>query len=103
MHSSPKQGFLTGPLEDCAEAPKQSQQPALTGFESMERQIAGIGSLARKIASRFKRRGTTLLSPERLNSDSKFFRFLKHQAVATAKSGSDPETAKAHANVLPQL
>ena len=87
-------------LEDCAEAPEQSQQPALTGFESMERQVAGIGSLARKIASRFKRRGTTLLSPERLNSDSQFFRFLKQQAVAAAKFGSDPEAAKAHANLI---
>ncbi|MBN2494713.1 MAG: hypothetical protein JXR96_09005 [Deltaproteobacteria bacterium] len=91
-------------IEEHPQAPGGRAALPLTGFESLERQIPGIGDVARKVADRFRRQSgfdaDTVISPQECAADPDFDAFVQAQARAFHSRTGDGDKAADHGNLV---
>lgn len=91
-------------LSDLPEALGSHDHPPLTGYESMERHVVGIGDVARGIANRFRKQpgfdASTVITREDLATDLTLSGFVTRQALEAHRKGMNKEDAAAHGNLI---
>ncbi len=91
-------------IADHPEAPGGYEHAPLTGYESMEPQVPGIGAVARAIADRFRQKpgfdAATVISRQELAEDPDFERFIEKQAVDFQRRHRAEKMAVDHANLI---
>jgi hypothetical protein len=91
-------------LSDLPEAPGSHDHPPLTGYESMERQVEGIGDVARGIADRFRKQpgfdASTVITRKDLQSDLTLANFVTRQAIEAHRNGMNKEDAAAYGDLI---